>query len=61
MAIEIMLNAANVNLVAFWRYGPVRPEAGPLGGVILAIFVLTGQPIYGAAPTRALKPEAPKG
>ena len=25
MAIEIMLNAANVNLVAFWRYGPERP------------------------------------
>jgi NADH:ubiquinone oxidoreductase subunit K len=24
MAIEIMLNAANVNLVAFWRYGPVN-------------------------------------
>ena len=32
MAIEIMLNAANVNLVAFWRYGPERPEAGPIGG-----------------------------
>ena len=32
MAIEIMLNAANINLVAFWRYGPERPEAGPLGG-----------------------------
>jgi NADH-quinone oxidoreductase subunit K len=41
MAIEILLNAANVNLVAFWRYGPVRPESGPLSGVILAIFVLT--------------------
>jgi NADH-quinone oxidoreductase subunit K len=41
MAIEIMLNAANVNLVAFWRYGPERPESGPLGGVILAIMVLT--------------------
>src|ERR1700677_1215352 len=41
MAIEIMLNAANVNLVAFWRYGPERPEAGPLAGVILAIMVLT--------------------
>jgi NADH-quinone oxidoreductase subunit K len=41
MAIEIMLNAANVNLVAFWRYRPASPEAGPLGGVILAIFVLT--------------------
>jgi NADH-quinone oxidoreductase subunit K len=40
MAIEIMLNAANVNLVAFWRYGPERPNAGPLGGVILAIMVL---------------------
>src|SRR6201988_547901 len=42
MAIEIMLNAANVNLVAFWRYGPERPEAGPMSGGILAIFVLTG-------------------
>jgi NADH-quinone oxidoreductase subunit K len=41
MAIEIMLNAANVNLVAFWRYGPERADAGPLGGVILAIMVLT--------------------
>ena len=41
MAIEIMLNAANINLVAFWRYGPERPESGPIGGIILAIFVLT--------------------
>ncbi len=41
MAIEIMLNAANINLVAFWRYGPEVPEAGPMSGVILAIFVLT--------------------
>lgn len=41
MAIEIMLNAANVNLIAFWRYGPERPESGPLAGVMLAIMVLT--------------------
>jgi NADH-quinone oxidoreductase subunit K len=41
MAIEIMLNAANVNLVAFWRYQPNSPDGGPLNGVILAIFVLT--------------------
>jgi NADH-quinone oxidoreductase subunit K len=41
MAIEIMLNAANVNLVAFWRYGPDQPDAGPMSGVLLAIFVLT--------------------
>jgi NADH-quinone oxidoreductase subunit K len=40
MAIEIMLNAANINLVAFWRYGPDRPGSGPISGVILAIFVL---------------------
>ena len=41
MAIEIMLNAANVNLVAFWRYGPERPDAGPIAGIMLAIMVLT--------------------
>ena len=28
MAIEIMLNAANINLVAFWRYGTRRPARG---------------------------------
>ncbi|WP_165249061.1 NADH-quinone oxidoreductase subunit NuoK [Paludisphaera soli] len=41
MAIEIMLNAANVNLVAFWRYGTPAPGAGPLPGVILALLVIT--------------------
>src|SRR3974390_1716602 len=41
MAIEIMLNAANINLVAFWRYGRERPGSGPISGIILAIFVLT--------------------
>jgi NADH-quinone oxidoreductase subunit K len=41
MAIEIMLNAANINLVAFWRYGPERPGSGPISGIILAVFVLT--------------------
>ena len=35
MAIEIMLNAANINLVAFWRYGP-HPEL--LTGMMFAIF-----------------------
>lgn len=41
MAIEIMLNAANVNLVAFWRYGTPPSSEGPLTGVMLAIFVIT--------------------
>ena len=41
MAIEIMLNAANVNLVAFWRYGTPPASEGPLTGVMVAIFVIT--------------------
>jgi NADH-quinone oxidoreductase subunit K len=41
MAIEIMLNAANVNLAAFWRYGTPAPHEGPLTGVMMAIFVIT--------------------
>ena len=41
MAIEIMLNASNINLVAFWRYGATPTSEGPLTGVMLAIFVIT--------------------
>ena len=41
MAIEIMLNSANVNLIAFWRYGDPAPGEGPLTGVMFAIFVIT--------------------
>jgi NADH-quinone oxidoreductase subunit K len=41
MSVELMLNAVNINLVAFWRYGSVlRPEAPPIGWA-WAIFVLT--------------------
>ena len=35
IGIELMLNAANLNFIAFWRYGP-DPEA--LMGVIFVIF-----------------------
>jgi NADH-quinone oxidoreductase subunit K len=41
MAIEIMLNAANINLVAFWRYGAPAAGEGPLTGVMMALFVIT--------------------
>ena len=43
MAIEIMLNAANINFVAFWRYGvpPAQAHEGPLTGVMFALFVIT--------------------
>ena len=35
IGIELMLNAANLNFIAFWRFGP-NPEA--LTGVVFAIF-----------------------
>lgn len=35
IGIELMLNAANLNFIAFWRYGP-HPEA--LTGVLFVIF-----------------------
>lgn len=35
IGIELMLNAANLNFIAFWRYGP-KPEA--LTGVMFALF-----------------------
>jgi NADH-quinone oxidoreductase subunit K len=38
MGIELMLNAANINLVAFWRYG-VTPMQN-LDGQIFALFVI---------------------
>ena len=38
MGIELMLNAANINLIAFWRYG-VAP-AQNLDGQIFALFVI---------------------
>jgi NADH-quinone oxidoreductase subunit K len=41
MAIELMLNAANINLIAFWRYGSPPYGEGPLTGVMFAIFVIT--------------------
>ena len=41
MAIEIMLNAANINLIAFWRYIPPAPGEGPITGVMVALFVIT--------------------
>lgn len=38
MGIELMLNAANINLIAFWRFG-VGPMEN-LDGQIFALFVI---------------------
>jgi NADH:ubiquinone oxidoreductase subunit K len=35
IGIELMLNAANLNFIAFWRFGP-NPEA--LTGVLIVLF-----------------------
>jgi NADH:ubiquinone oxidoreductase subunit K len=35
VGIELMLNAANLNFVAFWRYGP---HAGPVTGMVFVLF-----------------------
>jgi NADH-quinone oxidoreductase subunit K len=37
MGIELMLNAANINLLAFWRY--LYAPAGNMDGVIFALIV----------------------
>ena len=37
MAVELMLNAVNINLIAFWRF--TAPDTST--GLALAIFVLT--------------------
>ena len=37
LGIELMLNAANLNFIAFWRYGP-NPEAAT--GVMFVIFAI---------------------
>ena len=38
IGIELMLNAANLNFIAFWRYGP-HPSA--LTGIMFAIFSIS--------------------
>lgn len=40
MCLELMLNAANINLVAFSRYVPVSAHGGQLGQIFV-IFTIT--------------------
>ena len=35
MCVELMLNAANLNFIAFWRFGP---DAGHSAGVMFVLF-----------------------
>lgn len=40
IGIELMLNAVNINLVAFWRFGSSDPT-NQMAGLIFALFVIT--------------------
>lgn len=49
MAIEIMLNAANINFIAFWRYGPPDPQlTGPMF-VLFSIAIAAAEAAVGLA------------
>ena len=37
LGVELMLNAANLNFIAFWRFGP---SPAPATGVIFVIFAI---------------------
>ncbi len=41
MGIELMLNAVNINLIAFWRYIKPSAQVWDLAGQIFALFVVT--------------------
>ncbi|WP_404421086.1 NADH-quinone oxidoreductase subunit NuoK [Nibricoccus sp. IMCC34717] len=49
LGIELMLNAANLNLVAFWRYGPTASSAEPLLFVLFSIAVAAAEAAVGLA------------
>ena len=40
MGVELILNAANINLIAFSRYGGLNPTGPALDGQVAAIFVI---------------------
>ena len=41
MAVELMMNAVNINLIAFWRYRTVVENPGEPLGILWAVFVLS--------------------
>ena len=49
LGIELMLNAANVNFIAFWRYGPSPAPATGVMFVVFAIAVAAAEAAVGLA------------
>ena len=49
LGIELMLNAANINFIAFWRYGPPTSGATGVMFVVFAIAVAAAEAAVGLA------------
>ena len=49
LGIELMLNAANLNFIAFWRYGPATSATTGVVFVIFAIAVAAAEAAVGLA------------
>ena len=49
IGIELMLNAANVNFIAFWRYSPNANEMAGLMVVIFSIGIAAAEAAVGLA------------
>jgi len=49
LGIELMLNAANINFIAFWRFGPTPDPATGVVFVLFAIAVAAAEAAVGLA------------
>jgi len=49
LGIELMLNAANLNFIAFWRFGPVPSAATGVVFVLFSIAVAAAEAAVGLA------------
>ena len=49
LGIELMLNAANINFIAFWRFGPEPAAATGVMFVLFAIAVAAAEAAVGLA------------
>ena len=49
LGIELMLNAANINFIAFWRFGPTPAPATGVLFVIFSIAVAAAEAAVGLA------------
>jgi len=49
LGVELMLNAANVNFIAFWRYGPAPSPATGVVFVIFSIAIAAAEAAVGLA------------